>query len=83
MKKVIKKYADWSKLPWGEIQTHTFNLQSKIYKYAKRNDRVNVLRFQKKLVNSKYAKLLAVRMITQDNRGKENCRGRWSFGIES
>lgn len=71
MKNVIKKYDNWNKLPWGEIQTNTFNLQSKIYKYAKRNDRVNVIRFQKELVKSKHAKLLAGRMITQDNRGKK------------
>ena len=71
MKNIIKKYDNWNKIPWGLLQTYIFNLQSKIYKHAKRNDRVNVRRFQKELVNSEYAKLIAVRMITQDNRGKK------------
>ena len=38
MKKVIKKYKSWNKIPWGLIQTDIFNLQYKIFKHAKRND---------------------------------------------
>lgn len=71
MKNIIKKYDNWNKIPWGLLQTYIFNLQNKIYKHAKRNDRVNVRRFQKELVNSEYAKLIVVRMIIQDNRGKK------------
>jgi RNA-directed DNA polymerase len=71
MKKVIKKYKSWNKIPWGLIQTDIFNLQYKIFKHAKRNEIGKVLLYQKKLVNSEHAKLLAVRMVTQDNRGKK------------
>jgi len=71
MNKVIKKYKSWNKIPWGLIQTDIFNLQYKIFKHAKRNDIGKILFYQKKLVNSEHAKLLAVRMVTQDNRGKK------------
>jgi len=71
MNKVIKKYKSWNKIPWGFIQTDILNLQYKIFKHAKRNDIGKVLFYQKKLVNSGHAKLLAVRMITQENKGKK------------
>ena len=71
MMNVIKKYKSWNKIPWGLIQTDIYNLQYKIFNHAKRNNRNKVLFYQKKLVNSEHAKLLAVRMVTQDNRGKK------------
>lgn len=71
MNRVIKKYKSWNKIPWGLIQADIFNLQYKIFKHAKRNDIGKILFYQKKLVKSEHAKLLAVRMITQDNRGKK------------
>ena len=67
----IKKFISWNKIFWGLLHTHTFNLQNQIYKHAKRNDRAKVVRFQKELVNSEYAKLRAIRTVTQDNRGKK------------
>jgi RNA-directed DNA polymerase len=43
----------------------------KIYAYIKKGDFRAAKILQKRLINSKYAKLLAVRRITQDNRGKK------------
>lgn len=71
MNNLIKKYKKWSEIPWGSLQNQVFNLQNKIFKHSKRNNRSKVLYYQKKLVNSECAKLIAVRMITQDNRGKK------------
>jgi len=71
MNNLIKKYKKWSEIPWGSLQNQVFNLQNKIFKHSKRNSRSKVLYYQKKLVNSECAKLIAVRMITQDNRGKK------------
>ena len=71
MNSAIKNYKKWSDIPWGLLQTNIVNLQYKIFKHAKRNDRAKVLYYQKKLVKSEYAKLIAVRLITQDNRGKK------------
>jgi len=71
MNNVIKKYKKWRAIPWGSLHNQVFNLQNKIFKHAKRNNRSKVLYYQKKLVNSEYAKLIAIRMITQDNRGKK------------
>lgn len=47
-----------------------YDLQYKIYSHAKRNDISSVRYYQRKLVNSKEGKLLAIRFVTQDNRGK-------------
>lgn len=71
MNSVIKRYKKWSKIPWNLVQLNVTNLQYQIFKHAKRNNKAKVLYYQKKLVSSEYAKLLAVRMITQDNRGKK------------
>jgi len=57
--------------PLGYVQNQVFNLQYKISKHSKRNDKSRTLYYQKKLVNSEYAKLMAVCMITQDNREKK------------
>ena len=71
MLNIIKKYKNWKNLPWGEIENQVFNLQTKIYKYSKRDNQGEMRHLQKELVRSEYAKLLAVRRVTQDNRGKK------------
>ncbi|NEO96943.1 MAG: hypothetical protein F6K56_45375, partial [Moorea sp. SIO3G5] len=45
-------------------------LQEKIFLYSKKGNRSKVHQYQKLLVESKSGKLLAVRKVTQDNRGK-------------
>ena len=48
-----------------------FKLQSRIYLASRRGDRKSVRRLQRLLMTSQAAKLLAVRRVTQDNRGKK------------
>jgi len=68
---LIKKYENWNSIKWSDIQIDVFNLQFKIYEHAKSGN-MNQMRYsQRKLVRSKHAKLLAVRIVTQDNRGKK------------
>jgi len=81
MLNIIKKYKNWRDLSWGEIENQVFNLQTKIYKYAKRDNQSEMRHLQKELVRSEYAKLLAVRRVTQDNRGKKTAGIGWNFGI--
>ena len=60
----------WQDLPWKNIQRHVFRLQKRMYR-ATQQGRVRTARkLQQLLVKSWYARLLAVRRVTQDNRGR-------------
>ena len=58
-------------LPWTRIQRNVFKLQKRIYRAANRGDVPTVRKLQRLLMHSWSAKLLAVRRVTQDNRGKQ------------
>jgi RNA-directed DNA polymerase len=60
----------WQGIAWKKVQRHVFRLQKRIYRAAQREDVRTVHKLQKLLVKSWYARLLAVRRTTQDNRGK-------------
>src|SRR5690242_15801374 len=60
----------WQDLPWRKLQRAVFKLQTRIYRASRRGDVRAVRRLQRLLVKSRSAKLLAVRRVTQDNRGK-------------
>ena len=61
----------WETLPWRNIQRNVFKVQKRIYQAAQRDDVSTVRKFQRLLMNSRSAKLLAVRKVTQDNQGKK------------
>src|SRR5215831_2377372 len=60
----------WQDLPWKHIHRHVFRLQKRMYRATQRGDVRTARKLQKLLVKSWYARLLAVRRVTQDNRGK-------------
>jgi RNA-directed DNA polymerase len=60
----------WQGIPWKKVHRHVFRLQKRMYQATQRGDVRTVHKLQKLLVKSWYARLLAVRRITQDNRGK-------------
>jgi RNA-directed DNA polymerase len=60
----------WETLPWRTIQRNVFKVQKRIYRASQRGDVSTVRKFQRLLMSSRSAKLLAVRKVTQDNRGK-------------
>ncbi|MDJ0729399.1 MAG: reverse transcriptase domain-containing protein [Crocosphaera sp.] len=62
--------AEWIQLDWSNIQYKVSKLQSKIYESSLKGDKQSVVKYQKILINSHNAKLLAVRRVTEDNRGK-------------
>src|SRR5437867_11038451 len=66
-----KPMYEWSALPWKTIQRRVFKLQKRIYQASQRGDAKTVHRLQKLLTKSWSARLLAVRRVTQDNRGKK------------
>jgi len=61
---------EWETLPWRTLERSVFKLQKRIYRASRRGDRKTVRRLQRLLATSRAAKLLAVRRVTQDNRGK-------------
>jgi group II intron reverse transcriptase/maturase len=61
---------NWKALPWKKFQKVVFRLQTRIFKARKNGDRKLVTKLQKLLLNSKAAKYLAVRQVTQLNQGK-------------
>jgi RNA-directed DNA polymerase len=62
---------EWETLPWRTLERSVFKLQKRIYRASQRGDRKTVRRLQRLLLTSRAAKLLAVRRVTQDNRGKK------------
>lgn len=67
---ITKKYKKWKDILWNEIQIFVYDLQNKIYCHTKTNEMGLVRHYQHRLVKSFEARLLAVRIVSQDNRGK-------------
>jgi RNA-directed DNA polymerase len=63
--------VEWNEIPWKLVQRKVFKLQKRIYRAASRGNHVLAKGLQKILLKSYYAKLLAVRQVTQLNRGKK------------
>lgn len=61
---------EWKDIPWRKLEKSTFKLQKRIYQASSRGEVKVVHRLQRLLMNSWGAKCLAVRKVTQDNRGK-------------
>ncbi len=70
-KKRSQEYKqEWISINWNEIEKYIFGLQIKIYKATKEGRFKTVKKLQKLIINSWRGRLLAVRKVTQDNRGK-------------
>jgi RNA-directed DNA polymerase len=63
--------AAWQDIPWKKVQRHVFRLQKRMYRATQRGDVRTVRKLQNLLCKSWYARLFAVRRVTQDNRGKQ------------
>ncbi|MEM9216801.1 MAG: reverse transcriptase N-terminal domain-containing protein [Cyanobacteria bacterium P01_F01_bin.150] len=70
MNPVFESRYEWRRLPWPRIEREVFKLQRRIYQAAQRHDQRRVHRLQRLLCHSWYARLLSVRRVSQDNRGK-------------
>jgi RNA-directed DNA polymerase len=60
----------WKVLPWREIERNVFRLQRRIYRASRRGNWKRVHNLQRLLLRSWSARCLAVRRVSQDNRGK-------------
>jgi RNA-directed DNA polymerase len=70
MADVAIRTEDWQTLPWKQYQRNVFRLQKRIYQAARRGDWKRMHGLQRLLLRSWSARCLAVRQVTQENRGK-------------
>lgn len=61
----------WKKLPWKKFRRNLFRLQNRLYKAVRDNNLVLAKNLQKLILKSTSAKMLAIRQITQLNKGKK------------
>jgi RNA-directed DNA polymerase len=61
---------EWKAIRWRDVERRVFKLQTRIYQARQRGEVRTVHRLQRLLVRSWSAKCLAVRRVTQENRGK-------------
>ena len=62
---------EWNAIPWRKIEVKVFKLQRRIYQATTRGEMKKAHRLQKLLATSWSAKSLAVRRVTQENKGKK------------
>jgi RNA-directed DNA polymerase len=70
MNQTLESRDVWQRLPWKKIQVSLFKLQKRIYRASLCGNVKLVHRLQRLLMKSWYARVLAVRRVTQDNQGK-------------
>ena len=61
----------WNTIPWRKLEKSVFKLQKRIYRASECNDIKKMHNLQRLLLKSTNGRMLAVRKITQDNRGKK------------
>ena len=71
MKTKVNSNLTWSHVNWKEVNKSVYILQRKIFYYSKLNDMKKVHQYQILLINNFKSKLLAVKQVTQDNKGKK------------
>lgn len=67
----LTKEEQWRKLPWKEFDKQIRKIQERIYHASVRDDSKKIRALQKVLVGLTSAKFIAIRRISQDNRGKK------------
>jgi RNA-directed DNA polymerase len=60
----------WDDINWRKVERAVYKLQTRIYAASRRGDVKKVRKLQKTLMSSWSNKVLSVRKVTQDNRGR-------------
>ena len=68
---ITKTTPEWNTINWAKVQRKVFKLQKRIFQAVKSGNKGKAKKLQKLLLKSHYAKLLAIRKVTQDNQGKK------------
>ena len=71
MNQVLIQRYEWDTLNWRKLEKRVFKLQKRIYQASQNGNIKLVRKLQRLLTYSTSAKFLAVRKVTQDNRGKK------------
>ena len=66
----LKNQVKWDEIDWRKVEKSVFKLQKRIYRAYVNGDVKKGKRLQKTLINSYNSRLLSVRKVSQDNRGK-------------
>jgi RNA-directed DNA polymerase len=61
---------EWKALPWRKLERTVCKLHKGFFRASRRGDQKTVHRLQRLLTQAWAARCLAVRKVTQDNRGK-------------
>jgi len=61
---------DWDIIHWGKPKQHVRRIQERIFRVTRDKDWTRVKNLQKLLVRSQSARFLAVKRVTQENKGK-------------
>lgn len=69
--KIKERQQNWTSIDWKSVDIEVSSLQRRIYRSSLNQDKEKVFSLQKILLNSRSAKLKAVRKVTQENRGKD------------
>ena len=64
------RVADWDSINWNTTKRHVRRLQERIFRATRDKDFTKVKNLQKLLVRSQSARLLTVKRVTQENKGK-------------
>ena len=67
----VKPSEVWKSVPWQQFQRNVFRLQKRSYRAKQRGDVRTVHNLQRRLLRSRSARFVAVRRVSQDNRGKK------------
>ncbi|CCQ56358.1 reverse transcriptase-like protein [Crocosphaera watsonii WH 0003] len=68
---ITKTTPEWNTINWGKVQRKVFKLQKRIFQAVRSGNKVKAKKLSSLLLKSHYAKLLAIRKVTQDNQGKK------------
>ncbi|WP_265043715.1 reverse transcriptase N-terminal domain-containing protein [Wolbachia endosymbiont (group A) of Scambus nigricans] len=66
-----KARYEWNGIPWRKLKKSSFKLQKRMYQASKCNDIKKMHNLQRLLLKSTSARTIAVRRVTQDNRGEK------------
>ena len=67
---IVPETDNWHTLPWEKYQRNVRRLQQRIYRATRQKAWRTVHQLQRLLLHSWSARCVAVRQVTQDNRGK-------------
>ena len=66
-----QKTVGWDEIDWRKVDRYVYKLQKRIYAASRRGEIKQVRKLQKTLMRSWSNKALAVRRVSQENRGKK------------